>query len=628
MCGVNVRPPRAPFPGFAEICYSTHVGGARPGAGLGGDGSVAVQWQYYSEGPAGGPLILILHGLAKRPADMESVARSAREAIGQASTYVPRLAFANPMSLAAPEAIAADLLDDVDELMTTKGHRQLILVGHSMGSVIARKVAVLAHGETHDAPFEPGLERHCAGKSWAGALSRVVLLAGFARGWRTTSANSWAQSALWATLAFIGDLAVNGRWTALRLRLGSPFMVQTRLQWLALPEIRKAHMLVVQLLGSRDDMVAPDDTIDIAVDLPEKGFILGDLPDTDHMAAMRMDGDAAADARRERFQAFLTQSADTLIARRYTIPAVVAANGPPPQAEPEVKDVVFVVHGIRDRGFWTQKVARAVMAAAPAGDPVRAMTASYGYLAMGPFVLPWVRREKVRWLMDQYAGSRARYPLARFHYVGHSNGTYLVARALRDYPAARFERVVLAGSVVRCDYDWIDTIDRRGQVRELMNYVASADWVVAIFSHGFTPFRVFDLGGAGHRGFAHLGPARSPFRQPRVSSVAVGSGTSHQIYYVRGGHGAGIQETQWDEIADFIMNGKAPAAPNADFIGSQTWWVSVCGGIPPLTLLLIVAAVLGLVALACGLAFATNVWLGFGTLIVSFLVLRTFLTRF
>ena len=102
---------------------------------------------------------------------------------------------------------------------------------------------------------------------------------------------------------------------------------------------------------------------------------------------------------------------------------------------------------------------------------------------MLPFILPWVRQEKVEWLMDEYVGAKARYPNASFSYVGHSNGTYLLARALRDYPAVRFRNVLFAGSVVRRDYRWDQAI-RAGQVICVVNMVATSDWVVAIFPSG------------------------------------------------------------------------------------------------------------------------------------------------
>ena len=69
--------------------------------------------------------------------------------------------------------------------------------------------------------------------------------------------------------------------------------------------------------------------------------------------------------------------------------------------------------------------------------------------------------------MDRYAEARARYPRAELDYVGHSNGTYLAAKALHDYPAAHFKHIVFAGSVVRRDYDWLALIKPKSGQRAL-----------------------------------------------------------------------------------------------------------------------------------------------------------------
>ena len=54
-------------------------------------------------------------------------------------------------------------------------YERLILVGYSCGAVIARKIAIVVHGETAGAPFVTdlkGLER-----TWAGSIERIILVA-------------------------------------------------------------------------------------------------------------------------------------------------------------------------------------------------------------------------------------------------------------------------------------------------------------------------------------------------------------------------------------------------------------------------------------------------------------------
>jgi hypothetical protein len=108
-------------------------------------------------------------------------------------------------------------------------------------------------------------------------------------------------------------------------------------------------------------------------------------------------------------------------------------------------------------------------------------------------------------------------------------------------------------------------------VKEVLNYVATKDWVVAIFSKAFQPLRVFfDLGSAGHDGFDQY-KAKT---HPRL----------YESHYVDGRHSAALAETQWNAIARFIVNGDPiPGPPGSDFKMHRSWlmvglgWVS--GGV-------------------------------------------------
>ena len=95
------------------------------------------------------------------------------------------------------------------------------------------------------------------------------------------------------------------------MRQGQPFIVQTRLEWLALTrsnrlaEKRAARaqdlggrgghfstceilpaIFVFQLLGAIDDLVSPDDAVDIVAHKGDNApFVLIETPDTTHHAA-------------------------------------------------------------------------------------------------------------------------------------------------------------------------------------------------------------------------------------------------------------------------------------------------------------------------------------------------------
>jgi hypothetical protein len=97
-----------------------------------------------------------------------------------------------------------------------------------------------------------------------------VLLAGMNRGWTVSSAMDWLTSLQWGFAQLIGETLFRGRPTIFAIRRGAPFLVQTRLQWLALMSTDygpRPNLLAVQLLGSGDDQVSPDDNVDYSVDL-------------------------------------------------------------------------------------------------------------------------------------------------------------------------------------------------------------------------------------------------------------------------------------------------------------------------------------------------------------------------
>jgi pimeloyl-ACP methyl ester carboxylesterase len=544
-------------------------------------------------------LVVLLHAFCQSPKAIKPVKDAVRDAYPDADIYAPKLPFGGPLGwLCTRDAteVVAEVIGHIEEIVALRSrdsqqdggqedsgeYESIVLVGHSMGAVMARKIAIVAHGEqdrsdcpTLTAPFEPAFSAFVKPRSWASKISRIVLIAGMNRGWTPSSAMDWWTSTKWNIFISVGETLFAGSPIIFDIRQGAVFSIQTRLQWLALmhcePGSTRARpdIVVTQLLGTVDDIVSPDDSVDYAVDGSghQRSYFYLEVPNSGHSdivrlkrpehvaAAMRRNDfvtarrpgqSAKAFARicdEQRYVVFrraLENSPADLAADRCTVDREQMVDSLPNPPNWNVTDVVFVIHGIRDKGFWTQKIARAIkLEAAGRKQDFRSVTTSYGYFAMAPFVLWWVRKQKAEWLMDQYAEARAHYPRAHFSYVGHSNGTYLVARALRDYPAAQFKRIALAGSVVRTDYHWHELGAR---VQQVVNYVATGDWVVAIFPKGMQPIRLLDLGSAGHDGFREAG-----------------RGLVHQVDFIAGSHGAGHEERHWSDIARFIVSGTVPA---------------------------------------------------------------------
>ncbi|RNF85211.1 hypothetical protein [Montanilutibacter psychrotolerans] len=148
----------------------------------------------------------------------------------------------------------------------------------------------------------------------------------------------------------------------------------------------------------------------------------------------------------------------------------------------------------------------------------------------------------------------------------------------------RFENVVFAGSVVSTRFDWRRfTGGQSRRVGKVLNFVASADWVVAFFPKLFQRFRWQDLGSAGHDGF-----------DTKTRSNGV-----EEVRYVAGAHSAGIQERCWDWIAEFVINGRADLRQLPGRAESRHWCVEALGRVPWVIWLLILLAV-GLLAAALG----------------------------
>ena len=525
-------------------------------------------------------LIVVVHGFRSSPCRMMQMCQSIADANPNADVLVPQLAHSSLKSRIPAWEIALGIAHQIDGYWEKKKYKFIRLVGHSMGAPIARRVAIIAMGEQvardtepgrFTAPFEYPLHNQIAddrvksktmrnkgskGKSgqcaWATAIDRLVILAGMNTGWTTDSPLSMVTSVKWSVgsaAAHIWEMVVNRNnkdngLTIFNIRKGAVFIVQNRMQWMTLRKnglVKKIN--VVQLLGNEDDFVSPQQDVDRVVDRAARKFHLIELKETDHENIVTGEGRFGE----ERLKKIaLAVTAEIKVIKEISVDPDNFFDLPPAVAENKITKVVFVIHGIRDRGYWTSRIAAAVKSKAksmPNKSMVASETSSYGYFAMVPFVLPWVRRQKVEWLMDRYVEQRAKYPNAVFSYVGHSNGTYLLARAILDYPCCTFDNVVFAGSVVRIDY-WSQLLENnaKDKVGPIFNYVANADWVVTFFPRGLEWLRRwFDLGGAGYLG------------------LSGGAGKIVNLKLAVGNHSAALKEGHWDDIADFVLNGKSAA---------------------------------------------------------------------
>jgi len=516
-------------------------------------------------------LVIVLHGYYGKVSNQQSLKNRVQSQYGDAKIVIPDLKL-GLFSKADPNQLSKEIIQLIDEHWATHLFDKLIIIGHSCGGLLARKVYVYACGENSEAPFElKGFENP---KPWAKHVERLVLLAGMNRGWSINRHLSLKLAIGYEIgMMIISLLAfLNYKLFIAKFIKGAPFITQLRIQWLAMMDERNilkkevGNAIVIQLLGTIDDLVSPDDNLDLVTG---SNFYYLEVPMSGHMDVLQMsDASEKENNRGKVFTQALTfdeNELKKLQVNSYEQERLIQRK--------EVTDVVFVIHGIRDAGFWTKKIARRVQGLGNSRNRVfQTETSSYGYFPMLSFLLYPKRREKVQWLMDQYTENRALYPNAEFSFVGHSNGTYLLARALEDYPACRFKNVVFAGSVVRSSYDW-NTMIVRKRINSIVNLVASADWVVAIFPKALQTLRLQDLGSGGHDGFSLLN-------------------SDAQLRYLKGSHSVGIKEELWDTIAGFIVDGGSPTLQIGDQVTKQNLLIKTLGVLSPLFLSAIICALI------------------------------------
>lgn len=501
-------------------------------------------------------LIVVVHGWWNSfpPFSTKDVIKTIEEEIPDADllapTYTSHLASnTNPTKVSEAFARTIERVH-ANRIRAGGDYQEIILVGFSLGALIVRKAFVIASGQDQDTS-DPQVNYKC---QWPKRVSKLVLFAGVNRGWSLSPKPPRLPLLFWllyhilfplTKIAPIGQLIR-------RFRRGEPFVVNLRIQWQNLERIRKVPP-VIQMVGHEEELVTMRDDIDVQFC---HGFKFLSVPNTGHHNAMNFRTPHAGKERKRIFLYALRTPPEEIVSD-----LVVEHN-----VKPEVTDVVFVLHGIRDFGNWTKQMARVIESMPDQNQKVEVVTPRYERFPMSGFLLSMYRHEKVRWFANQYVEAYAQYPNAKFHFIGHSNGTYLLAYAMKNYAACNFSRVAFAGSVVPRAFGW-DELVRMGRLECLRNDLASADWVVAIFPRFFEQVRELmglplgDIGAGGIFGF----------QEDR--------GNRNEVAYLRGGHGAGIKPENHKSLARFVLGIDQRPTPDGQLEEKIPTWLAVASSL-------------------------------------------------
>lgn len=537
-------------------------------------------------------LVVILHGWTGTSKDLCGLRDTIKQSLPDADLLIPDYP-GGLFSKADPIDIVEDLVESIDKAVIRRSrqadgseYKRIILIGHSAGALLIRKVYLFAMGCNESSYIPIPIKK----RDWVDHVERIILLAGMNRGF---SVSPKPRHMSWSTYLAIrlGKIiaALTGLGSSiLSLEKGSPFVANLRIQWIRLgqnPAIKLAP--TIQILGGRDDMVSSEDNIDL---VSGANFTYREVRNAGHVSILDFDHPNFGLERKEEFQYALETPLEKLEGEFV------------PNSEIEPKDnVVFIMHGIRDRGHWTKKVRHAIgTITKEENKSVHVLPAGYGYFPMLRFLFLGERQKNVRWFMDEYTEALARFPNAKIGFIGHSNGTYLMASALERYKACKVDYVAFAGSVVCRSYDW-DKLVSQGRVRAIRNDIASADWIVGIFPGLFELFKIGDIGTAGHNGFQD------------------NEGQENANIYFKGGHGAAIQPNNHASLARFALTGINKV--DAPLVESQAEWVVLASKLCWVVWLVIVSLIVGIGFLATILASGLGVPVAISVLMYVCLIL-------
>lgn len=466
-------------------------------------------------------LVVILHGYTHSPRNLKSLANYVSELLPNADIFVPHYSswiFSNT----DPFQLALSLKYKIAQRFEPKHHKKVILIGHSSGAVIIRKTYLYALGIKDDVRV-PSVEKP---EPWAKEVDRIVTTSGMNRGFNYSQKPSeMSRITYWFFRfgIFLGEITGSGKFIRNLLR-GSPYIANLRVQWIRLAVDDRFELPpTIQIIGLRDDLVKLEDNYDLASD---RNFRNITVPDAGHASIIKVNDRKHGSYLRSKFKDALQTPIEELDTQN-------------PTSEDPSDVVVIVQHGIRETtALWRLKLKKVIeQKANQLSINTKVITPGYGYFPMGRFLVYRDRQKNVRMFMDDYTEALARNPKADIHFVGHSNGTYVLANALKNYKTFKVNRVVFAGSVVPRNFSWNEYANE-GRVEKIRNDVATGDWVVGIFPR-FLEIFGDNVGSAGHNGF--------------IDNIAQ---ENSYLGFFPGDHGAAIQEKYHPSIAHFILTGE------------------------------------------------------------------------
>ena len=438
---------------------------------------------------------------------------------------------------------------------------------------------------------------------WPAKVRRIVLLGSPNSGYQSKNLpKSWG----WL-YPFASGL---GKFTIESVQEGAYWLANLRLRWLStmrrmwathtaeIEEWEKAKQggkdtpeplpppLVVQVYGTRDDVVTTED-IDDSLYMP--GTVRREMMDANHGQLIDLSDLSTADARWKVLDQAIHGELDG------------TDDYKPASPDP----VYFILHGIRASAYdaWVGELTETLQPDQQSVDPVdrrpKVLSLNYRFFSSIEFALRGTRQRNIHQFLDLYLQAALTNDADGFRFIGHSNGTYMMASVMQKVPAVRFRHIMLAGSVLPSDFNWKALFDNgqigyydggQWQPGRVHNDQARVDVPVGILANGLRVLGYRDIGAGGFRGFEG------------VNSTGV---SYHPLHTFPKGHGAALMNhvgrkhnlpdypARMPQIAAFLTDGTPCPEPKDTRSKGFAFLSRIAGLIIVVALLLI----LGLLAL-------------------------------
>jgi len=121
------------------------------------------------------------------------------------------------------------------------------------------------------------------------------------------------------------------------------------------------------------------------------------------------------------------------------------------------REVIFLIHGIRDRARWQSLVKRVLEEI----DGVIVIPIRYGYFDVFRFWMPlWTRGKPIRYIQQQIQIAKNNYRVDKYSVIAHSFGTYAISQVLEETKDLVLEKLVLCGCIIPNSHPWEHLIGR------------------------------------------------------------------------------------------------------------------------------------------------------------------------